>query len=146
MWLFGRAIWLFLFGKRGVNSPWCLVCWCGFLKVSWLICLWTWARSHNGWQAFRAGREEEVWWRAGILSVTLGWWDPGLCVPTGSHVWTTCGITGWAEAEVLGAREVSGPWWVRRWSLLQQWCEAQLSVVCVLSHGVVSDSYRPHGL
>ena len=105
MWLFGRAIWLFLFGKRGVNSLWCLVCWCGFLKVSWLICLWTWARSHHVWQAFGAGREEEVWWRAGILSVTLGWWDPSLCVPTGSHVWTMCGITvgrGWSSG-VMGS-------------------------------------------
>ena len=146
MWLFGRAIWLFLFGKRGVNSLWCLVCWCGFLKVSWLICLWTWARSHNVWQAFRAGREEEVWWRAGILSVTLCWWDPSLCVPTGSHIWTMCGITGWVEAEVLGSWEVPRPWWVQSWSFLQQWYEVQLSAVYVLSRSVMSDSYRRHGL
>lgn len=110
-----------LFGKRGMNSLWCCVCWCGFLKELPLMRFWTWARSRNVWQVFGAGREGEVWGKAGILTVILGWWGPSFSFPVGAPVW----ITVWFGFEVLGVQECSRPWWVQSWAFLQQWSEAQ---------------------
>lgn len=110
-----------LFGKRGMNSLWCHVCWCGFLKVLPLMRFWTWARSRNVWQVFGAGREGDVWAKAGILSVILGWWGPRFSFPIGAPVWVM--VLFWFE--VLGVPEWSWPWCVQSWAFLQQWSEVQ---------------------